>query len=265
MLNVLIYSLLAAMTGMAALYWLQRRRGDAGVVDVGWAGGIGLVAVAIAYSGDGWEPRRLLLGLMGAAWAFRLTAYLVIDRLVRAGEEDGRYQMLRDQWGAKAQRYFFYLFQAQALLVVLFGLPFVAVAAKAHVGWTAWDVAGLLVWMVAVVGEWIADRQLAAFRSQAANRGRTCDRGLWRYSRHPNYFFEWIHWWAYAVMAVGSAIGWLAWVGPVLMLFLLYRVTGIPYTEKRALVSRGEDYRRYQRTTSAFIPWFPRRENVERD
>ena len=134
MLNLLVYSLLAAVTGMAALYWLQRRRGDAGVVDVGWAGGIGLVAVAAAYSGDGWESRRLLLGLMGAVWAFRLTAYLVVDRLVRAEEEDGRYQMLRTQWGAKAQRYFFYLFQGQALLVVLFGLPFVAVAAKTHVG-----------------------------------------------------------------------------------------------------------------------------------
>ena len=90
------------------------------------------------------------------------------------------------------------------------------------------------------VGEWVADRQLAAFRRQVANHGRTCDRGLWRYSRHPNYFFEWIHWWAYVVMAVGSPIGWLAWIGPVLMLFLLYRVTGIPYTEKRALASRGE-------------------------
>ncbi|MYC70204.1 MAG: DUF1295 domain-containing protein [Gemmatimonadetes bacterium] len=176
-MSVLAYSLPVAMAGMAALYWLQRRRGDAGVVDVGWAGGIGLVAVAAAYSGDGWEPRRLLLGLMGAAWSFRLTAYLVIDRIVRAKEEDGRYQMLRAQWGAKAQGHFFYLFQAQALLVVLFGLPFVSVAAKAHVGWTAWDIAGVLVWTVAVVGERIADHQQANVRSPAANPRRTSDPG----------------------------------------------------------------------------------------
>ena len=253
------------MLGMAGLFWLQRRRGDAGVVDMGWAGGIGLMAIAAAYCGEGWEPRRFLLGLMGAGWSFRLTAYLVTDRLIRAEKEDGRYRMLRNKWGGKAQRRFFFLFQAQAMLVVLFGLPFVAVAAKAQVGWTAWDVAGLLVWTAAVAGEWIADRQLAAFRSQAANQGITCALGLWRYSRHPNYFFEWVHWWAYAAMAAGSESGWLAWVGPVLMLFLLYRVTGIPYTEKRALVTRGEDYRRYQRATSAFIPWFPRRENHERD
>ena len=261
MFIVLAFSVPAAMAGMAALYWLQRRRGDAGVVDVGWTAGIGLMAVAAAWSGDGWEPRRILAGLMGAAWSFRLAAYLVADRLVRAAEEDGRYRMLRDQWGDRAQVRFFWLFQAQALLVVLFGLPFFAVAARTEAGWTHWDAAGLLVWAAAVAGEWTADRQLSAFRRQAANQGRTCDRGLWRYSRHPNYFFEWIHWWAYALMAAGSPTAWLAWIGPPLMLFLLYRVTGIPYTEKRALASRGEEYRRYQRTTSPFVPWFPRKDS----
>ena len=260
MLVLLASSLAAAVTAMAALYGWQRRRGDAGVVDVGWAAGIGLVAVAAALTGDGWGPRRLLVGLMGAAWSFRLAAYLLVDRILRAAEEDGRYQMLRSQWGDRAPARFFWLFQAQAVLVVLFGLPFIAVAAKADAGWTAWDAAALLVWAAAVAGEWTADRQLAAFRGQPANRGRTCDRGLWRYSRHPNYFFEWVHWWAYAAMAAGSPVAWLAWVGPALMLFLLYRVTGIPYTEKRALLSRGEDYRRYQRATRPFVPWFPRRE-----
>ena len=257
---LLASGLAASMAMMAVLYRLQRRNGDAGVVDVGWAAGIGLMAAAAAWAGDGWGPRRLLVGLMGAAWSLRLAAYLLLDRILRAGEEDGRYQMLRAQWGARAQSRFFWLFQAQAVLVVLFGLPFVAVAAKAEAGWTAWDAAGLLIWAAAAAGEWTADRQLAAFRGQAANRGRTCDRGLWRYSRHPNYFFEWIHWWAYAVLAAGSPLAWLAWTGPPLMLFLLYRVTGIPYTEKRALATRGDDYRRYQRATSPFFPWFPRRE-----
>ena len=258
---VLACSLPAAMAGMGALYWLQRRRGDAGVVDVGWTAGIGLMAVAAAWSGDGWEPRRILAGLMGAAWSFRLAAYLVADRLVRAAEEDGRYRMLRDQWGDRAQ--------VRLLLAVPGAGPAGGPVRPAILrgcrqnrgGLDPWDAAGLLVWAAAVAGEWTADRQLAAFRGQAANRGRTCDRGLWRYSRHPNYFFEWIHWWAYALMAAGSPSAWLAWIGPPLMLFLLYRVTGIPYTEKRALASRGEEYRRYQRTTSPFVPWFPREDS----
>lgn len=263
MFELAFYGLPLAMVGMAALYWLQYRRGDAGVVDVGWAAGIGLLAVAAAVGGQGWGPRRLAVGAMGGLWAFRLASYLLVDRLLWAGEEDGRYQMLRRQWGRRAQRRFFYLFQGQGLLVVLFSLPFALVAAKGQVGWTGWDLAGLLVWFIAVVGEWLADRQLAAFRSCPANRGHTCDTGLWRYSRHPNYFFEWIHWWAYGLMAVGAPAGWLAWIGPGLMLLLLYWVTGIPYTEKRALLSRGDDYRRYQRSTSPFIPWLPRRENRE--
>ena len=257
---LLASGLAASMAMMAVLHRLQRRRGDAGVVDVGWAAGIGLMAAAAALTGDGWGPRRALVGLMGAAWSFRLAGYLLVDRILRAEEEDGRYQMLRSQWGDRAQARFFWLFQAQALLVVLFGLPFVAVAARAEAFWTPWDAAALLIWAAAVAGESAADRQLAAFRRQAANRGRTCDRGLWRYSRHPNYFFEWIHWWAYAAMAAGSPLWWLASAGPPLMLFLLYRVTGIPYTEKRALATRGDDYRRYQRVTRAFFPWFPRRD-----
>ena len=119
--------------------------------------------------------------------------------------------------------------------------------------------AAILTWVVAVGGEWLADRQLADFRADPANRGRTCREGLWGWSRHPNYFFEWLHWFAYLWLAVGSHLWWLALIGPVLMLLFLYRVSGIPWTEAQALRSRGEDYVRYQREVSAFLPLPPRR------
>jgi steroid 5-alpha reductase family enzyme len=96
----------------------------------------------------------------------------------------------------------------------------------------------------------------------AANRGHTCRDGLWRYSRHPNYFFEWLHWWAYVPLSLGAAGGWATILAPLVMLFFLFCVTGIPATEAQALQSRGADYRQYQRTTSAFFPWFPRRERL---
>jgi steroid 5-alpha reductase family enzyme len=116
----------------------------------------------------------------------------------------------------------------------------------------------LLIWIVAVSGEAMADRQLAQFRSKSWNHDRVCCDGLWRYSRHPNYFFEWLHWWAYVIMGVSSP-GWLlTWIGPIGMGWALLKVTGIPWTERQALASRGEDYREYQRTTNAFFPWFPR-------
>ena len=108
-------------------------------------------------------------------------------------------------------------------------------------------------------GEAVADHQLAKFRQDPANRGQTCRVGLWAWSRHPNYFFEWMHWFAYLVLALGSARWWLALSGPVLMLLFLYRVSGIPWTEAQSLRSRGEDYRRYQREVSAFGPLPPKR------
>jgi steroid 5-alpha reductase family enzyme len=112
--------------------------------------------------------------------------------------------------------------------------------------------------VLALAGETVADRQLAAWRAHPGNRGRACRAGLWRYSRHPNYFFEWLHWFAYVLLAVGSPLAWLAWLGPLLMFASLNWITGIPYTEAQALRSRGDDYRRYQAETSRFFPWPPR-------
>ena len=127
--------------------------------------------------------------------------------------------------------------------------------ASTSVGWRWTDLAGALLAVGALVGEGIADRQLAAWRHDPANRGVTCRAGLWRYSRHPNYFFEWVHWWAYVLIGAGV---WWTLLGPALMLVFLFRLTGIPYTEQQALKSRGEDYKRYQQTTSVFFPWFPK-------
>ena len=100
------------------------------------------------------------------------------------------------------------------------------------------------VWLVSVGGESLADAQLARFRANPANRGKTCRSGLWRYSRHPNYFFEWLHWFAYVLLAAGSPLHWLAWSGPVVMYVFLRWISGIPWTEQQALRSRGEDYAR---------------------
>jgi len=116
----------------------------------------------------------------------------------------------------------------------------------------------LLIWIVAIGGESLADSQLAQFRSDPAGGGQVCRDGLWRYSRHPNYFFEWVHWWAYVAIGIAAPWGWLTIAGPVLMYSFITRLTGIPPTEARALVTRGDAYREYQRTTNAFFPGPPR-------
>jgi steroid 5-alpha reductase family enzyme len=244
------------VVAMAALWLLQRRTGNAGVVDVGWSAGVGVVGVLAAALGAGWAPRRLLAGAMIVLWSLRLAAY-ILGRVL-GEDEDARYTRLRADWGSAFQRRLLLFFEAQAVLAVLFAVPIWVAAGDPRPGWGVRDLVAVAIWLVAVTGENLADRQLARFRADPGNQGRTCTAGLWRCSRHPNYFFEWLHWWAYVVLGIGAPLGWLTLVGPALMLFFLLKVTGIPATEARALASRA-DYAEYRRTTSAFVPWPPRR------
>lgn len=248
---------LAMSLVMAGLWWYQTRRGDAGIVDVAWGLGVGFLGMlfcALARQGD--STRRLLLGGLVLVWSLRLSGHIAAR--LRRMPEDGRYQSLREQWGSQAQRKLFGFFQLQAVWSVLFSLP-VLVAARNHHPFPQWtDLAGLVLWLVAIGGEALADRQLQQFRIDPQNRGRVCRIGLWNYSRHPNYFFEWLHWWVYPLMAVGAPWWGSAVAGPVAMYWFLTRVTGIPPTEAQALRTRGDAYREYQLTTNGFFPWFPR-------
>ncbi len=241
---------------LAALWLLQRRQTNAGWMDIGWC--VGLIGVLLLYAlGAYGDPaRRLLIAALVAGYALPLGLYLYKERVHRRSE-DHRYQSLRIAWGARAPLYFFLLFQAQAAGIVLFSLPLLLLMQNPRPTFSLWELAGALVWLVAVLGETAANRQLARFRAAPANRGRTCREGLWRYSRHPNYFFEWLHWCAYVVMGVGVPGGLLTLLNPVIMLIFLLKISGVPLVEAQALATRGEDYRRYQRATSAFVPWFP--------
>ena len=250
---LLVWAVAALAQGIA---WArQQRTRNAGIVDVVWSFGLAGAAILVAATGTGAALPRLLLAVLGGAWGLRLGLHLW--QRVRGEAEDGRYAQLRQRWG-NAPLKWLAMFQLQALLVALFALPFVAVAANPLAGWNAWFVAGLSAWLGSVAGEAIADRQLARFRADPGNRGKTCRSGLWRYSRHPNYFFEWLHWFAYVLLAVGSPLAALAWSGPVVMYAFLRWISGIPWTEQQALRSRGDDYARYQRTTPMLIPWFPK-------
>ncbi len=242
---------------MFVLWLIQLRTRDAGIVDVGWAACLGVAALFCGVSGDGDPARRLIIGAMGAVWGIRLAMHLLFDRVLR-GPEDGRYQMMRERLGQRVQPVLLAFFQAQALLVVLLSAPFVLAALDPRPGPGLVDWIGLAVWLVGLVGESVADAQLKAFKRLPDAKGRVCEVGLWRYSRHPNYFFEWLMWIGYAIVASAAPAGWLAWSAPALILLFVLKVTGIPPTEARALRSRPEAYRRYQQTTSAFVPWFRR-------
>lgn len=253
----LLYTAVAASLVMVLAWLIQRRTGDAGIVDVVWAASLGVAALVAATTGPGDAIRRIVIGVIAGGWSLRLAVYLFIDRVYKAEHEDGRYLMLRKQWGDSAHGWFFLFFQAQAFFILAFATPFYVVAHNPE-PFGVTDALGIAVWCIALGGEWIADRQLSRHRKDPANKGKTCRTGLWAYSRHPNYFFEWIHWWAYVLLGAGSAWWWLSPTAAIFMLFLLFFVTGIPYTEKRSVESRGDDYRRYQQEVSVFVPWFPK-------
>jgi steroid 5-alpha reductase family enzyme len=240
---------------MTIIWAISMRVNNVGYVDVAWAGLMAASALMVGTFAEGAEMPRGLVATLGGLWGARLCLHLL--RRVLHESEDGRYQALRAQWlGSRGK--FFAFFQLQAVVVALFSLPFIAAASRHDNSMRGWTLAAVAVWLLSVGGESLADRQLAAFRAQPSNRGKTCRAGLWAWSRHPNYFFEWLHWFTYVFLAVGGQLFWLSLAGPVVMFAFLYRVSGIPWTEAQSLRSRGEDYRIYQRQVSAFFPRPPR-------
>ena len=242
----------------AGVYFVARRINNYGIVDIAWSYAFAALALFYALLLPGWPVRRALMATLVTLWSLRLGTHLYRRVMGHHPVEDGRYGQLRKDWAANFAVKMFGFFQLQAVSVVLLGVACFLISRNDSPRLHPLEVAGAVLWLVALTGESLADRQLAAFKRGPANRGRVCNAGLWRYSRHPNYFFEWLVWVAYFVFALPSPQGWIAVIGPAGMLFLLLRVSGIPLTEEQALRSKGDAYRRYQQSTSAFVPWFPK-------
>ncbi|MDF0522041.1 DUF1295 domain-containing protein [Bradyrhizobium yuanmingense] len=246
---------------LMGLAWVvQQRTGNSGWVDAIWSYATGLIGAAAAvWPLDGSLPaRRALVAGLVLLWSLRLGTHIAARS--SAGIDDPRYANYARQWGADAPRRMFFFLQSQAL--VSLPLPF-AVFLAGHApapGLRLQDYLGVVIILVAVAGEALADRQLRRFKHDASSKGKVCDVGLWRWSRHPNYFFEWLGWLAYPVIALepGYPWGWASLAAPVIMYWILVHVTGIPPLEEQMLRSRGDLYRQYQARTNAFFPWPPK-------
>lgn len=252
--------ILAGMTAVMLVAWLvQRAVRNGGWVDVFWTFGTGAACVIAAL----WpEPaananRQVLVAALSAIWAIRLGVY--VGHRVATTSEDARYAGFRQEWGANFHRNMLFLVLPQAPAAAILGLSVFAAAHLGPVELGIRDALGALVLLVAIAGEGLADEQMRAFKKEG-HHGAIMDRGLWGWSRHPNYFFEWLGWLAYPVIGFdpAEAWSWATWIAPIVMFIVLRFGTGVPATEKSMLASRGEKFRDYQQRVSAFFPLPPK-------
>jgi steroid 5-alpha reductase family enzyme len=254
-------AILAVMLAVMGSAWIvQRATANGGWVDVFWSLGTGAscCAAVLLWAADGAEWRRILVALLVALWSLRLGLYIA-GRVAR-GPEDVRYVAFRREWGTSFQWRMARLTLIQAPVSALLGVAILYAARQPEPDFRLADGLGLAILFAAIAGEAVADRQMKRFKADPAHRGQVCDRGLWAWSRHPNYVCEALLWLAFPVIGTNLADPWslLSWIAPAVMGAALRFGTGVPPLEAAMLASRGEAYRRYQQRVPAFLPRWPR-------
>jgi steroid 5-alpha reductase family enzyme len=258
-LAAIAVALSVLMTGAWAV---QQRTGNSGWVDTIWTFSLGLVGAGSALwpvGGTASTPRQWLVAALVALWSLRLGSHIAVRT---AGiTDDPRYAAFAKEWGVDSPRKMFIFLQNQGFGSIPLVFSIFVAARFPSDALRFQDALGALVLLIGIAGEALADAQLKRFRENPANKGRVCDIGLWRWSRHPNYFFEWFGWLAYPVIAISPdyAWGWATLLAPVFMYWILVHVTGIPPLEAQMLRSRGARYRDYQTRTSMFFPLPPQK------
>jgi steroid 5-alpha reductase family enzyme len=245
---------------MAGAWAVQQRTGNSGWVDTIWSFSLGLVGAGRALwpiAGAAPNARQWLVAGLVAIWSLRLGIHIAIRTATIS--DDPRYAAFAKEWGLNAPRRMFIFLQNQALGTIPLVFAIFAAARFPHQGLRPQDWIGAIILLLGIAGEALADAQLKRFREDPANKGRVCDAGLWRWSRHPNYFFEWFGWLAYPVIGLSVDYPWglATLLAPIFMYWILVYVTGIPPLEQQMLRSRGERYRDYQLRTSRFFPLPP--------
>lgn len=249
-----LWSAILLFACITALWALSVRRRDASLVDGFWATGFSLVSLVSLWCGPG-GPRPWLAAGCTTLWAARLSLHLIRRNLAHG--EDRRYAAMRKRQGPGFWwKSFFIVFLLQGVLIWVISLPLQYAGAAGAAGLGTLDALGALVFLAGFLCEAFADAQLEAFKRDPASAGRVLDTGLWRYSRHPNYFGNALLWWGLCLFGLATGPWWLLFA-PALMTFLLLRVSGVTLLEQD-IGERRPAYTEYISRTSAFIPWPPR-------
>jgi steroid 5-alpha reductase family enzyme len=255
--SALAYGAAGVAVLMLVLWAISIRIRDVSIIDPAWGPAFVIVALAGALAGDGCPGRRWLVLAMTALWGLRLGAYLTARKL-REPQEDKRYAAMRERRGdAFIPRSLWAIFGTQALLVLIVSLP-ISVAAGRPDRLTAAIIPGIVVWAIGLAFEAIGDEQLRRFKADPANTGKVMDRGLWRYTRHPNYFGDFLVWWGIWLVCLPASGTWWTLLGPLVMTILLTRVSGKAMLE-RDIAERRPQYADYIERTSGFFPRPPKR------
>ena len=256
-LMLLLNSVFVLSSVLMVLTWyIARRLKNYSIVDAVWAFGFFLVSVLLLVLAEGWTERKWLMVTVVSIWSLRLGLFLARRIARHHPHEDNRYLELRKSYGESVEKGFFWFFQYQAWSIFLLSIPFVVMSMNKQDSIHFLEWLGAVITVLAVLGEGIADHQKSTFKSVAANRGKNCEVGLWRYSRHPNYFFESVVWFGIFLMIVPSPGGLFCFYVPLLMLYLLMKVTGVPMSEENSMKVYGDSYLEYQKKVSFFVPWF---------
>lgn len=246
---------LTVLVAMTLLWVISVRTGDVSIVDAFWGPGFALAGATYLVVDGRFAERGILAITLVTVWAARLGFHLLVRNL-RSAEEDARYQAMRAPHG---DRYWwvslFTVFWLQSVLLWIISAPLLG-AVRSDTPLGLLDLLGATVFLIGLTIETLADRQLKRFKADPTNRGQVLDSGLWRYSRHPNYFGDFVVWWGLYLIALSGGAWWSAF-GPALISWLLLRVSGVTMLEK-SLKNTKPGYEEYVRRTSAFVPWPPK-------
>lgn len=255
-INILFQTLVVCLV-LQILAWLwQRKTLNADIVDITWSLSMAVASIIYYFSIHPKSYHHYIVLLAPALWYFRLSLHLY--KRYNIDHEDNRYKYLRKHWNKNTQTKFFVFFVFQAILAWGFSLPAYWIMQTSFIPFSQFKIA-IIIGIIALIGVSISDRQLFKFKDNPLNRNEVCDKGLWKYSRHPNYFFEWIHWLIYPILLSQTPYFYGAIAIIALMLVFLLKLTGIPFSEQQSLINRGDKYREYQSRTNKFFPWKPKK------
>jgi steroid 5-alpha reductase family enzyme len=240
---------------MSLIFMLAWIKKDNSIVDIAWGIGFIFVAILTFFLVTEFAVRHILVTALIFLWGSRLATHIAIRN--KGKGEDFRYAKWRKDWGKWFFiRSFFQIYMLQGLLLLIIAYPVMLINHSEDPGITFFDILGLIIWLTGFFFEAVGDYQLLKFKRKAENKGKIIAQGLWRYTRHPNYFGETAMWWGIFLMALSLKNGWTAIVSPLTITFLLLKVSGISMLEKKYVGNK--QFEEYAKRTSAFFPWFPK-------